>query len=101
MFKSLQITLATAALATGLTLAPQAMAGTARVVHGDLDLSSTAGREQLDRRIAVAARRVCAVEAPTGTRIVPTEGLAACLADVRRQVETRLAMKTTGESRGR
>lgn len=61
-----------AASAFGLVLAAQgAVASPARtgvaVDHADLDLSTVQGQRELDRRIEVAARRVCTVEARTGT----------------------------------
>ena len=105
MFKPIYTALTPAALATALaaalTFASSAAAETVRLSYGDLDLASAAGQQELSRRIETAARRACAVDAPTGTRIVPTHGRDACMADVRRQAETRLAAKTSGERRGR
>jgi UrcA family protein len=52
------------AVAAAATLSPcsaqaQAEAPSVRVAYGDLNLSTTAGRERLDRRLAAAVKRVC------------------------------------------
>lgn len=101
MFKPIQTAFASASLAAALALAPVAHADTASFSYGDLDLTTPAGQEELSRRIETAARRACTAEAPTGTRIRKGASLNQCMAEVRRQVESRLAMKSASESRGR
>lgn len=101
MFKPIQTALAAATLVATLAIAPAASAETAQLSFRDLDLATQAGQQELSRRIETAARRACDVEAPTGTRIRSSRGLAECMADVRRQVETRLAKAPTSEQRGR
>ena len=59
----MKILLPLAAFAAALTAGPAFAAPAApatRVVHyADLDLSSTAGRRELDRRIGIAVREAC------------------------------------------
>lgn len=57
-----------AASAFGLVLAAQGHAATQITVdHSDLDLSTSAGQAELDKRIDKAAKKACTVVAPTGT----------------------------------
>ena len=71
MFKT---TIASAALGLALVAAPAAAgtdgAQTMEIEYRDLNLDTVQGQEALDRRIDVAARKVCEVGAErTGTRI--------------------------------
>lgn len=86
-----------------LAAAPSAaaLAETAQLRTHDLDLTSEAGKAELSRRIDVAARKACRATPQTGTRIDNRAGLAECMTDVRRQVETRLALRGTGDGQGR
>jgi UrcA family protein len=60
---TLQMLARAAALAAGvLALTPVHAGNHATVSHGDLDLASAQGRKTLERRVAVAADRVCHVE---------------------------------------
>lgn len=100
--RSLRAALATAALtASTLAFAPAAFAATAQLRVDDIDLTTEAGKATLSARIDEAARRACRTQAHTGTRIASRQGLDACMAEVRRQVETRLTLNGAGESRGR
>ncbi|HMO69523.1 MAG TPA: UrcA family protein [Novosphingobium sp.] len=100
--RSLRAALAATALtASTLAFAPAAFAATAQLRIDDIDLSTEAGRTTLSARIDEAARRACRTQPHTGTRIASREGLDGCMADVRRQIERRLALKVAGESRGR
>ena len=56
---------------------------------------------ELAKRIDVTARKACRTQPTTGTRIESKNGLDACMADVRRQVETRLATRGNRTSLGR
>lgn len=92
-----------AALALGAAGLP-ALAGaqeSARIEirHADLDLSTAAGRDELDRRIDSAAQRLCCNDAATGTRVVDRAAIRECVASVRRQVQGRLAMADTSARR--
>lgn len=89
-------------LAASVAAVPAAaLAETAQLRTHDLDLTSVAGKAELSRRIDVAARKACQTAPQTGTRIDNGAGLAECMADVRRQVEMRLALRGTGEGQGR
>jgi len=50
----------TLVMASAPAVAAEAEARTARVAYGDLDLGRAAGRATFERRLAVAAVRVCA-----------------------------------------
>lgn len=93
--------LATAALAiTPVAASAQASEQrTTGVTYRDLDLTTEAGRAELDRRIDYAARQVCAIdEADVGTRIVTREKRA-CYREAREQLDQRFA-QMIAEGRG-
>jgi UrcA family protein len=77
-------------IALALTLASPAFAQEATVRYADLDLSSTAGQAELERRIENAARQVCRSEPITGTRIIDRDEEQRCKDDVRTQITARL-----------
>ncbi len=77
-------------LALALLGAGAAQAQTAQVRYADLNLSSAAGQAELDRRIEAAARRACAAELSTGSRIENRDDLSRCKALVRAQVAAAL-----------
>ena len=85
MNRFLASTIALALLGTGA-----AQAQTAQVRYADLNLSSAAGQAELDRRIEAAARRACAAELPSGSRIEDRSDLSRCKAQVRAQVAAAL-----------
>jgi UrcA family protein len=103
MTKTLLNALAASALAAAAaTLAPVAVAGeTAALSYSDLDLSTEAGKAELSKRIDATARKACSTEPATGTRIKSQAGMEECMADVRRQVETRLASQANRNALGR
>jgi UrcA family protein len=93
MAHKIMLALATAAL----TIAPVAAMAqatdqrTTGVTYSDLDLSTEAGRAELERRIDTAARQVCAIgESDVGTRIVTREKRA-CYREAREQLDQRFA----------
>jgi UrcA family protein len=93
---------ASALAAAAVSFAPVAIAGeTAALEYNDLDLSTDAGKAELSKRIDVTARKACRAQPSTGSRIQSNEGLDECMANVRKQVETRLAAKGYGNSAGR
>lgn len=53
------LAVAVAAMLSPSSAFAQADAPSVRVAHGDLNLSTTAGRERLERRLATAVKRVC------------------------------------------
>lgn len=76
-------------LAPAITLAllgaGAAQARSAEVRYADLNLASTAGQAELDRRVESAARQVCPNE-QTASRIQDRTAMNRCKADVRAQV---------------
>lgn len=73
--KNVVFAFAAATLATSAVMfSPAAFAAQAKVTWSDLDLSTASGKSELDRRIDVAARKVCAGDANTGTRISSPAG---------------------------
>lgn len=93
---------ASALAAAAVSFAPVAFAGeTAALQYNDLDLSTDAGKAELSKRIDVAARKACRTQPSTGSRIQSNEGLDECMANVRQQVERRLATRGNGSSAGR
>lgn len=82
-----------AAIALGLSLAGTAQAQSATVKVDDLDLSSSAGKEELDNRIDGAALRICRNQLRTGTRLAVSPNgaeMKQCKAAVRAEVLSRL-----------
>lgn|GEM_PF-1321825 len=90
------------AAATGALIAAQpAFAETAVVVIRDLDLSTTEGMKELDRRLEGAAKKACGFnEARTGSRVASADDWA-CYKDARKQIEKRLALKSDKKVAGR
>ncbi|MES2442020.1 MAG: UrcA family protein [Pseudomonadota bacterium] len=86
----IRFTLALAALATAApALASDPAAKTATIRTADLDLSNPADARTLNRRVAGATEAVCGSYA--GARDGAEERIAACRADVARQLAPRLA----------
>lgn len=83
-----------AATATALTLAaaPAAMAADGSVTWKGLDLTTDAGRSELDSRIETAAQSICNNGAITGSR-VDRGPSRTCLADARTEIRAQLAKK--------
>jgi UrcA family protein len=78
------------AAALALLGAGAVQAGTAEVRFADLNLASSAGRAELDRRIESAARRACVQDAPTASRFEDRKQQNRCKAQVRAQVAAAL-----------
>lgn len=84
-----------------LAVAQPALAGSAVLKYRDLDLSSQAGREELDRRIGTAAREACGFnEAVTGTRVVSKDARD-CYKEARAKIEKRFPGMTETKMAGR
>ena len=84
----------TLAMTTPPALAQNAQSDTlirkqSEVRIGDLDLSTPHGQRQLDRRVAKAARSVCRIPAPVGSRIERIDDK--CYAEAVRSVQPRVA----------
>lgn len=80
------------AAAIGLAIpAAPALAADISVKYDDLALSTPEGQRELDKRILVAARKVCRADMPnTGTRISSSEARQ-CVAEAQRQVKQQVA----------
>lgn len=87
MTRTLLLTLAASAL---LPTAAFAQSGGVEVRFDDLNLSSRAGLETLDKRIELASRQICRNEDISGSRIQSARQEKACKAEVRRQIEEQL-----------
>jgi UrcA family protein len=62
------------------------------VKHADLDLASAKGQKELERRIDLAARTYCGLDAQkTGTRVRP-QGARECYRDARAAAREQMAM---------
>lgn len=61
----------------------------AEVRFGDLDLSTSQGQLELDRRVANAARTVCRTPAPIGSKIDRIDGK--CYAEAVKSAKPRMA----------
>lgn len=83
---------AAAASALILAAAPAAMAADGEVSWKGLDLTSDAGRAELDARIEAAARTICDNGPVTGSRVDrgPTRS---CVTTARSEIRTQLAKK--------
>lgn len=91
---------AAAALAACLFTTPgfAAEAGSVQVQYRDLDLSTVAGTEELNRRLDKAARQVCGLDTTTtGTRIKSRDSRR-CYSETKQQLETQVASLTQKNS---
>ena len=87
MITKTPLILGLASLAFGLNSGADAASAAFR--YNDLDLSSAAGRAELEKRIDAVMRQACPEEAITGSRISLDGDRAECMADVRRQIMAR------------
>lgn len=85
--------LAGAASLAALASLPAAAGTAAALEWKDLDLSTEAGRSELDRRIDTAAAQACQGRTVTGTLIAraPTNS---CLKEARAQFQSKIAART-------
>jgi UrcA family protein len=94
-----------AALATALLAGPALAAAdeakpSVEVRYNDLDLTTTEGADELDRRLDKAAKSVCGInEISTGTRVTSREARA-CYKETRGQLESRVAAVVAKKQRG-
>jgi UrcA family protein len=87
---SLMLTAAGVALTPAMAAA-ETQQRTTGVVYRDLDLSTDAGRAELDSRIERAAKQVCGMdESIVGTRIRSRDAYA-CYTQAKRQLDERFA----------
>jgi UrcA family protein len=83
------------AAALAIAAATPAVAATqtssAAVRYTDLDLSTSAGQEQLDRRIDVAARAACGLDTVRTDTRVPSQSARRCYEEARENVNRQVA----------
>ena len=94
------LTVALAALCALPALAANVETQQRGVQYKDLDLSTEAGRKELDRRLDAAAREVCGMdENHVGSRLAPTESRE-CYREARDRLDERIAALTKAEKSG-
>ena len=79
-----------AALGAAAVFAVPAAAETVEVKYDDLDLSTRAGQDKLERRIESAARSACGMEVRTG-RLTPSTAQRQCLEQTKANVHEQVA----------
>lgn len=84
-----------------VALAASAQAESVAFRYNDLDLSTDAGKAELEKRIDAATRKACPGEAITGSRISSETARAECMVDVRRQIMARVNSRAGGGSSSR
>jgi len=89
--------LLTLAIAAGCLAAKPALAGEAKLAWNDLDLTTAAGKAELDHRIEVAAQAVCTSGPVTGS-MIGHRATPRCLAEARGAIAAQVNAKL-GQSR--
>ena len=93
MFKHTLVPVIALAATVGILALPDAASAGSSVTvrYADLDLSTVAGQQKLERRIARAASQVCGLdEVTTGSRVPSTEA-SACYRQALRSVRSSVA----------
>lgn len=90
-----------AALPAGPAVAVEGQAERSVEVHyNDLDLTTTEGAKELDRRLGKAAKSVCQIDViSTGTRIASSSARA-CYRETLKHLESRVAAVVAKKERG-
>lgn len=101
MTSKLALALTTFAPALAFGLAAEAGAAGVAFRYNDLDLGTEAGRAELEKRIDSAMRAACPDETITGSRITVSGARAECMAEVRRQINARMASRPASGSSSR
>ncbi len=84
-----------------LSFAAGAHAESVAFRYNDLDLTTDAGKAELEKRIDTVMRQACPGEAITGSRIASDPERTECMADVRRQIMARINSRSGGGSSSR
>ena len=92
--------LAAALGAATLLAAPAAAAPSVGVKYADLDLSTRAGQQKLERRIDSAARSVCGMDEIRTGRFTPSTAQRQCYAEAKESVHQQVA-ETIARDRSR
>ncbi len=87
-----RMTLAAAAIAA-ISFSSAALAANPTLTWADLDLSTDAGKAELDGRVDAAAREICAPQPVTGSRIVRSAPSPRCLSDARTEIRSQIAAR--------
>lgn len=105
--RSFTIKIAAGALAiaaTGMAFAPMAHAAeenkTAGVTYSDLDLSTDAGKEELERRIDRAAKNACGFDQAQVGALLRTREQRTCYRQAKRQFDRHFAQVIEHAQRG-
>jgi UrcA family protein len=88
-----RFTLAVAALAAPLlSLSPATYAAAPSVSWKDLDLSTDAGKAELDNRVRTVAQTICTSQVTTGT-IITRAPAASCVTAASEQIKARISAR--------
>lgn len=98
--KSIPLALAATALLASPAFAANSQSKTTQVSYSDLDLSTQAGQQELDKRLERAARSVCDLDQSTvGTRI-PSRAGKKCYKAARKQLDRQFAQLVKDSAHG-
>jgi UrcA family protein len=90
MTKAFTIALTIAAAIGSTSAMAQQADVTSEIRVADLDLSTSSGQAELDRRITTAAKKICGDGTRTGSNIPDSAWVRSCTAQVRNQVTAKL-----------
>ena len=86
--------------AAAVFAAPAAAETAVAVKYADLDLSTRAGQEKLDRRIDSAARAACGMDEVRTGRFTPSTAQRQCYQQTKTSVHDQVAQAIARDSRG-
>jgi UrcA family protein len=89
-----------AAAAFGTMAATPALAESIAVEYGDLDLATEHGQQVLERRIDIAARQTCGLDAVKTGRVSPSTAARKCYKAARAELDRKFAMVVEQASNG-
>lgn len=81
-------------IAAACLAANPALAGEVKLAWKDLDLTTAAGKAELDSRIDAAAEQACTSDPATGSRL--TRATPGCIADARHAIIAQIAPRLGG-----
>lgn len=90
--------MAAAALGAATVLAAPAAAENVGIQYTDLDLSTKAGQDQLERRIDGAAREACGMDKVVTGRFTPSTAQRRCYRDTKASVGEQVAQMIARET---
>jgi len=89
---------AAAALGAAAVFVAPAAAETVGIKYTDLDLSTKAGQQELDRRIDSAARAACNMDEVQTGRLTPSTAQRECYKETKASVHDRIAKLVTSRN---